>query len=101
MFERLDEHWEKRPDEMPLISKAPSAYLGDGRIVISCEGERHLPHALSGLGVHSVVYASDYPHWDAEFPNTVRHIADRDDLDDTEKAAVLGENSARVYGWAS
>jgi predicted TIM-barrel fold metal-dependent hydrolase len=99
MFERLDEHWEKRPQEMPKISKAPSEFLADGRIVISCEGEQHLPHAISGMGVHTVVYASDYPHWDAEFPETVRHIADRDDLSDDEKAAVLGGNSARIYGW--
>jgi predicted TIM-barrel fold metal-dependent hydrolase len=99
MFERLDEHWEKRPQEMPLIHKAPSSYLDDGRIVVSCEGEHHLPHALAGLGEHTVVYASDYPHWDAEFPDTVRHIADRDDLTDAQKTAVLGANAARLYGW--
>jgi predicted TIM-barrel fold metal-dependent hydrolase len=100
LFERLDEHYEKRSDEMPHISKPPSEFLADGRIVVSCEGEQHLPHALSGLGTHSVVYASDYPHWDAEFPDTVRHIADRDDLTAAEKSAVLGENAARIYGWA-
>jgi len=99
LFERLDEHWEKRPQEMPLITKAPSDYMAEGRLVVSCEGEKHLPHALSGLGVGNIVYASDYPHWDAEFPNTVRHIADRDDLTDAEKDAVLGGNAARVYGW--
>ena len=99
LFERLDEHYEKRPGEMP-ISKAPSEFLADGRLVVSCEGEQHLPHALRGLGSQSVVYASDYPHWDAEFPDTVRHIADRDDVSDADKKAVLGENAARVYGWA-
>jgi hypothetical protein len=99
LFERLDEHWEKRPQEMPLITRAPSEYLADGRIVVSCEGEQHLPHALAGLGEHSIVYASDYPHWDAEFPDTVRHIADRDDLTDEQKTAVLGGNAARLYGW--
>ena len=66
---------------------------------MSCEGEQHLPHALRGLGSQSIVYASDYPHWDAEFPDTVRHIADRDDLTEAEKSAVLGENAARIYGW--
>ena len=87
LFERLDEHYEKRADEMPHISKPPSEFLADGRLVVSCEGERHLPHALRGLGSQIVVYASDYPHWDAEFPDTVRHIADRDDLTEAEKAA--------------
>ena len=98
-FERLDEHWEKRPGEMPGITKAPSGYLADGRLVVSCEGEQHLPHALAGLGRHAVVFASDYPHWDSEFPDSVRGIADRTDLSADDKAAVLGGNAARVYGW--
>jgi len=99
LFERLDEHWEKRPQEMPLITKAPSEYVTDGRVVVSCEGEQHLPHALAGLGTQAVVYASDYPHWDAEFPETVRNISGRDDISDADKAAVLGGNAARIYGW--
>jgi hypothetical protein len=99
MFERFDEHWEKRPQEMPHLTKAPSEYLADGRLVVSCEAERHLPHALAGLGVQSVVFASDYPHWDSEFPDSVRRIADRTDLTDAEKGAVLEANARRVYGW--
>ena len=100
MFERLDEHYEKRPHEMPLITQRPSDYLADGRVVISCEAEQHLGHALAGLGNHAVVYASDYPHWDAEFPDSVRAITGHADLDDDQKAAVLGANAARIYGWS-
>ncbi|HMC02530.1 MAG TPA: amidohydrolase family protein [Cellulomonadaceae bacterium] len=99
LFERLDEHYEKRSDEMPGITKRPSEYLADGRLVVSCEAERHLGHALAGLGDHAVVFASDYPHWDAEFPNSVRAITSHPDLDEDQKAAVLGINAARVYGW--
>ncbi len=99
LFDRLDEHYEKRPHEMPRITKRPSEYLADGRLVVSCEAERHLGHALDGLGAHSVVFASDYPHWDAEFPDSVTAITGRDDLDDSQKTAVLAGNAARVYGW--
>jgi predicted TIM-barrel fold metal-dependent hydrolase len=99
LFERLDEHYEKRPHEMPRITKRPSEYLADGRLVVSCEAERHLGHALAGLGDHCVVFASDYPHWDAEFPNSVRAITGHTDLDEHQKAAVLGANASRVYGW--
>ena len=101
LFERLDEHYEKRPGEMPAIVKAPSEYLADGRLVVSCEAERHLGYALAGLGQQAVVFASDYPHWDAEFPDSVRAITERGDLDEAQKAAVLGGNAARVYGWAA
>jgi predicted TIM-barrel fold metal-dependent hydrolase len=100
LFERLDEHYEKRTGEMPAISKPPSEYLRDGRVVVSCEAERHLPHALAGLGAQTVAYASDYPHWDCEFPESVRKIADRDDLTDEQKRAVLGDNALRLYGGA-
>ena len=99
LFERLDEHYEKRTHEMPHITKAPSEYLADGRLVISCESERHLPHALAGLGDHTVVFASDYPHWDAEFPNSVRNITSRSDLSAAQQIAVLGGNAARIYHW--
>jgi uncharacterized protein len=101
LFERLDEHYEKRSAEMPGIDRPPSTYLADGRVVISCEAERHLGHALAGLGDQAVVFASDYPHWDAEFPNSVRAITDHADLDEAQKTAVLSTNAARVYGWAS
>ena len=86
---------------MPNISRPPSTYLADGRVVISCEAERHLGHALAGLGDHAVVFASDYPHWDAEFPDSVRSITGHAALNDHQKAAVLGANAARVYGWAA
>jgi predicted TIM-barrel fold metal-dependent hydrolase len=101
LFERLDEHYEKRSHEMPNISRPPSTYLADGRVVISCEAERHLGHALAGLGDHAVVFASDYPHWDAEFPDSVRSITGHAALNDHQKAAVLGANAARIYGWAA
>ncbi len=98
LFERLDEHWEKRPGEM-RITRPPSDFLADGRIVISCEAERWLPHAIEGLGAQSVAYASDYPHWDCEFPDSVRKIADRDDIDDADKSALLSGNARRILGW--
>ena len=70
IFERLDEHYEKRPGEM-RITRQPSEFLADGRIVITCEAERWLPHSIAGLGPQTVAYASDYPHWDCEFPDSV------------------------------
>lgn len=98
LFERLDEHHEKRPGEMPAIDRPPSEYLRDGRLVVSCEAERGLAHAIGALGRHCFAYASDYPHWDAEFPDTVRHVVERTDLSDDDKAAVLAGNARRVLG---
>jgi uncharacterized protein len=97
--ERLDEHWEHRPDEMPHITRAPSSYLADGRLFISTEGERSLPHALDLLGDHCVVWASDYPHWDSDFPDGVRNVLAQPGLTDAQKRAVLDVNARRLFGW--
>lgn len=98
-FERLDEHYEHRADEMPAIDRPPSSFLEDGRLVISTEGEEGLAEAVRRLGEQSVVWASDYPHWDSEFPGSVQRVTDRDDLTDAQKRALFEENPRRLYGW--
>ena len=97
LFERLDEHWEKRTGEM-RSQRLPSDYLDEGRLVITCEAERWLPHAVTGLGAQTVAYASDYPHWDCEFPESVRKIDARDDISAADKAAILAGNARRILG---
>ena len=99
LVHRLDEHYEKRPGEMPAIRMEPSMYLADGRLVISCEAEPDLGHTVDRLGDHVVAYASDYPHWDCEFPDSVTKIVQRDDLGRDAKRMVLADNARRVlYG---
>jgi len=98
-LDRLDEHYEKRPKEFPHIRKPPSEYLADGRIFVSCDpDEKELAHAVHRIGAGHVVYASDYPHWDAMFPGSVRAIAQRDELGDDEKRAILRDNAQRLLG---
>jgi len=84
---------------MPLLTQPPSAYVADGRVVVSCEPEEHaIAYVAERLGDGVVAYASDYPHWDAEFPGSVAAIRDRADLADTTKRAVLGDNARRLLG---
>ncbi|HLM18018.1 MAG TPA: hypothetical protein VK549_09375, partial [Acidimicrobiia bacterium] len=84
-------------DQAPLIDRPPSEYF-DGRCFVSCEpDERTVPYVLSATG-DVVCYASDYCHWDCAFPDTVRIIHDRDDLDHEQKIGVLARNAARLYG---
>ena len=55
---------------------------------------------LDSLGDDVVCYASDYCHWDCAFPHSVKLLAERPDLSDARKTAVLGANGARLYGLA-
>ena len=98
-LERLDEHHEHRPHEFPHLTKAPSEYFAEGRMFVSTEGEDHLPYAMSALGGSSVVWASDYPHWDSSFPRSVTKVTSRDDLTTEQLRALFETNPKRLYGW--
>jgi uncharacterized protein len=97
-LDRLDDHWEQTPDLAPAIDRAPSSYFKEGCFV-SCEpDERTVPHVLAEVTPESVCYASDYCHWDCAFPDTVRIINERTDLDDGQKTKLLAGNAGRLYG---
>ena len=90
LFERLDEHYEKRPGEMRITRPPERVPRRRPASSITCEAERWLPHAIAGLGAQTVAYASDYPHWDCEFPDSVRKIADRDDMSRARQGRAPG-----------
>ena len=99
-LERLDEHFEKRPGEMP-IAKPPSETFAEGRCFVSCEPEeKSLAWVTESLGSDTILYASDYPHWDCEFPDSVRAISERKELGDDVKRAILHDNAKRLFGFA-
>jgi predicted TIM-barrel fold metal-dependent hydrolase len=45
-----------------------------------------------------LMYASDYPHWDSDWPHTVKTVAERTDMTDDLKRKVMAENALRFYG---
>ena len=49
------------------------------------------------LGEDNILYASDYPHWDSEWPHTVDELLKRGDLSQPVKAKILGGNALRFY----
>lgn len=96
-LERLDEHFEKRRGEMP-IARSPGETFAEGRCLLSCEPEeKSLAWVISCVGADKILYASDYPHWDCEFPDSVRAISERAELDDGAKRAILCENARRLF----
>jgi len=97
-FDRLDEHVEKRGRLTPECKREPREYLARGQLHVSCEPEESaLPFVTATLGDHFVMYASDYPHWDSDFPNSTRGLRERTDLAPEVKARILGANAAAFY----
>jgi hypothetical protein len=97
-LERLDEHVEKRGRQVPGCGRPPSEYVARGQCVFSCEPEeRALAFAADAIGAERIMYASDYPHWDSDFPHSTTPIRERTDLSPEARAAILGGTAARFY----
>jgi predicted TIM-barrel fold metal-dependent hydrolase len=99
MMDRLDEEVEKRGAvEAPYLTKLPSEYVKSGQIYfgVECE-EKTIPDAMRWGLEDTILYSSDYPHWDGDWPHTVKAIRDRKDLSDTTKQKMLHDNVARFY----
>jgi predicted TIM-barrel fold metal-dependent hydrolase len=100
MMDRLDEEFEKRGDvDAPLLTKKPSEYIRSGRIFfgVECE-EMTIPDGVRWGLEDTLLYASDYPHWDCDWPHTVASVRDRQDMSDEVKRKMLHENALRYYG---
>ena len=87
-----------RSPQAPLLKKKPSEYMTSGRIYYHAElWETMLPYVVERVGEDLILYASDYPHWDSDFPNSTRPLRERTDLTADVKARILGGNACAFY----
>lgn len=99
-MEHMDEEWEKRKFDAPLLKAKPSEYMKSGRVFVSCEPEeKTLPYVAQWIGEENILFASDYPHWDSDFPQAVASLADRQDVSEALKRKIFFENPQRYYGF--
>lgn len=97
-LDRLDEHWEKRPVETPLITRKPSEMVRDWNVYFSIEaGETMLASTIDFVGDSHFVYASDIPHWDNEFPGSLERLRAHPDLSRHTKENILYNNPLRLF----
>lgn len=97
--ERLDEHFEKLRPQWPDCQRKPSEIIRSEQVAFTCEPEESaLPYVLDAIGPGQVLYASDYAHWDCEFPESVRSLDGILAARPEERAGVLGQNAIRWFG---
>ncbi|HUY18899.1 MAG TPA: amidohydrolase family protein [Candidatus Binataceae bacterium] len=98
-IDRMHEEWEKRAQvEAPQCRHDPAEYIRRGNLFFSIEaGEGSLAEVVRRYGDGSLVYATDFPHWDAEYPDNLRAIKEREDLSEESKRKILRDNSLRLY----
>jgi len=97
--ERMDEEWEKRGKvEAPLCKKKPSEYLYSENSFYGCEPEeKMIGYVTKEIGSKTLMYASDYPHWDMSWPESATILWNRDDISLDVKKDLLLNNAKRFY----
>jgi uncharacterized protein len=97
-MERLDEHVEKLAPQMPDLRRRPSEIIKSDQVVLTCESEESgLDRVLEAAGPGTVLYASDYCHWDCNFPDSVRDICEARDLGLAQRERILGGNAVEFF----
>ena len=96
---RMDEEWEKRAEvEAPLCKKKPSEYLRGGNIYLHAEDYEPLVGETAKLLGHNVLYyASDFPHWDTEYPENIEKLSGRKDLSPEGRSWLMAGTAKRLY----
>src|SRR5262249_17071072 len=102
-IDRLDEAYESvREDwiaDRDTLARRPSEYLLSGNCWFSCEpDEPNLSVMVDALGDSQAIYASDYPHFDCDFPDSVAELVEDSGLRGHALENVAGRNAGRLYG---
>lgn len=100
-LDRMDEEFEHRgAEEAPELTHKPSSFVhAGGNIFFGCEAEeRLLGPTLDVIGSDTVMYASDWPHWDGDYPHSLIEMQHRSDLTETQRHGVLYHAAERFYG---
>lgn len=101
MMFRLNKEYSIRRSEAPLLEKSPEEYIKDFYFASQPIGEANNPEHMNQLidmvGADSLMFATDYPHWDFDHPEALdKHLNSRYSAEDREK--VLGGNAAEAFG---
>jgi predicted TIM-barrel fold metal-dependent hydrolase len=93
---RMDEHYEILPFQVPWLKMAPSDYFRRQCYTSFEPDETRLGDVISSIGADRVLFASDYPHWDAKLSGSPQAVMERRDLDGAALKKIMGENAARL-----
>jgi len=80
----------------PLERMKPSEYFAR-QCWISTESERELGMVAQLIGDDNIVYSTDYPHGDSDFPHAVDEFLELEGVGRETKKKILWDNCARLY----
>ena len=95
---RMDRDYELyREWDAPFLSKKPSEYFLSNCYVGTEADEAELRYTIDAVGDRNVVFSSDYPHHDSEFPEATAEFLSQPAISDTAKQNILWDNCAKLY----
>ncbi len=98
LADRLNEHWELLPHEVPWQTRSQAEWMRSENVYYSAEpGEGPIPQFMQFMNPDTIGFNSDYAHWDSSSPDSVKIMWGREDLTDEQKQKLLGENAARFF----
>lgn len=95
-LERMDRDYDKLGFLVPELKRKPSEYFAQQCWICFEPDEKTIGVAAQLLGEDRIIWASDYPHFDAE-EDCIAKITERSDLSEEAKRKILGENAAKLY----
>jgi len=97
---RLDSAWKLLKSEVPHLKQLPSEYIRDHVYLTTQPMEepqrpRHFLEMLDHFpSIDKIMFASDYPHWDADNPDEAFPVQLPPELE----RKIYFENAAKLYG---
>ena len=98
-MERIDDHAERIKAMLPELQHKPSEYVMSGRYFQSIEipeGLKLTKAVIDLIGEDVLIYASDYPHLESPFPDSVSTVLSWR-LPKARKRKLFWDNAVRLY----
>ena len=98
---RMDDEWHELCDKLDYAPSVPPSDLVKRQIILTFEREPLAAKFIPLIGAESCMWASDYPHTDSTFPNSLQAIEETlGSLPEADRRKITATNCAELYGFA-
>jgi predicted TIM-barrel fold metal-dependent hydrolase len=86
-------------NDAPTLKLKPSEYFRRQCYVSAEADEELLYHVIEVLGDRNVLFATDFPHPDAKYPQAVKQFLELPRVSPAQKARIMWDNALTFYGF--
>ncbi len=100
LLTRMDAEWEELGPKLDYAPKVAPSELVRKQVMLTFEQEPLAERFIPLVGADSCMWASDYPHTDSTFPNSLDAIEETlGSLSADDRRKITATNCARLYGF--